>query len=71
MASLSTLDESGLPPFDKFFDNLIAVPIVAEETLPPSRVYRKWPEMDEMALYEVRIKSGDVIGACGQGFGPI
>ena len=58
----------GLPQFDYFFHDLAAVAIIAVAQAPPSRICWKWPRMDEIAWYNVRIKSGDVIGVCERGF---
>ena len=59
-----------LAQFKNFPCDLATVTVIAETTLPLSSC-QKWLQMDEIAWYEVRIKSGDVIGACGFGFAPI
>ena len=54
----------GLHKLNIFSHNFSTVAVFAAQAL-PSRLCRKWPWIDEMASYEVRIKSGKLIEHVG------
>ena len=55
----------GLHKLNIFSHNFSAVAVVFAAQALPSRLCGKWPVMDEMASYEVRIKSGKLIEHVG------